>query len=117
MKKVVLLFISLVFLGACKKNKKPEFVLSEDQMVSVLIDIHITEGIASALPIKYDSSQVIYRLMEKDVFLKHEVSDSVFTQSMLYYLQDPTIMDELYARIVDSLSLKQTLRTAQQSNK
>lgn len=116
MKKVVILFISLIFFAGCKENREPDYLLSEDQMVSVLIDIHITEGIASALPIKYDSSQVIYKLMEKEVFLKHEVSDSVFTKSMLYYLQDPTTMDKLYGRVVDSLSLKQTLRNAQVNN-
>ncbi|HAS57257.1 MAG TPA: DUF4296 domain-containing protein, partial [Algoriphagus sp.] len=51
-------------------------------MVSVLIDIHLTEGVASALPIPYDSSQTLYRLLEKDIFLKHDTSDSVFTESM-----------------------------------
>ena len=116
MKKNIILFVSFIFLLGCEENQEPEYLLSEDQMVSILIDIHITEGIASALPVKYDSSQVLYKLLEKEVFLKHEVPDSVFTKSMLYYLQDPAIMDQLYARVVDSLSLKQTLRNAQVNN-
>lgn len=76
-------------------------------MVEVLIDIQLTEGIAGAMPISYDSSQVLYRLLEREVFLKHEVQDSVFTESMVYYLQYPDKMDAIYARVVDSLSLKQ----------
>ena len=87
-------------------------MLPEDEMVAVLIDIQMTEGIAGAMPISYDSSQVLYRLLEREVFLKHQVEDSVFTQSMIYYLQYPGKMDAIYARVVDSLSLQQSTENA-----
>ena len=83
-------------------------MLSEDKMVEVLIDIHLTEGITSAMPVAYDSSKVLYNLLEKDVFLKHDVSDSVFTQSLLYYLQDPAEMEQIYSRVVDSLVVRES---------
>ena len=72
-------------------------------MVNVLVDIQLTEGKVSALPISYDSSQVLYSLLELDVFSKHGVTDSVFTQSMLYYLEDASKIDRIYARVIDSL--------------
>jgi hypothetical protein len=103
------LLLSFFFFGllGCDSEKLPEGILPEKKMVEVLIDIQLTEGIAGAMPISYDSSQVLYRLLEREVFLKHEVQDSVFTQSMVYYLQYPDKMDAIYARVVDSLSLKQ----------
>jgi hypothetical protein len=104
-------FLILLLVG-CSSEKHPEGILPADKMVEVLIDIHLTEGIASAMPISYDSSQVLYRLLERDVFIKHEVKDSVFTESMNYYLQYPEKMDAIYARIVDSLSLKQSTENA-----
>ena len=76
-------------------------------MVKVLIDVHLTEGITSAMPVAYDSSRVLYSLLEKDVFIKHEVSDSVFTQSLLYYLRDPSEMERIYSRVVDSLMVRE----------
>ncbi|PZX51061.1 uncharacterized protein DUF4296 [Algoriphagus ratkowskyi] len=82
--------------------------MAEDKMVEVLIDIHLTEGLTSAMPVAYDSSRVLYSLLEKDVFLKHEVSDSVFTQSMLYYLRDPAEMEQIYSRVVDSLMVRES---------
>ncbi|MDG1276795.1 MAG: DUF4296 domain-containing protein [Algoriphagus sp.] len=103
---LLLSFFFLCLLG-CDPEKLPEGILPEEKMVEVLIDIQLTEGIAGAMPISYDSSQVLYRLLEREVFLKHEVQDSVFTQSMVYYLQYPYKMDAIYARVVDSLSLKQ----------
>lgn len=77
-------------------------------MVEVLIDIHLTEGLTSAMPVAYDSSKVLYGLLENEVFLKHEVSDSVFTQSMLYYLRDPAEMERIYSRVVDSLVVRES---------
>ena len=72
-------------------------------MVSILVDIQLAEGKVSSLPVSYDSSQVLYTLMEKDIFLKHGVTDSVFTTSMEHYLEDAGKMDRIYARVIDSL--------------
>jgi len=78
-------------------------VLDEDLMVSVLVEIQLAEGKVSSLPISYDSSQVLYTLLERDIFSKHEVTDSVFKSSMEYYLEDAEKMDRIYARVIDSL--------------
>ncbi len=95
-------------MAGCEENPKPKDLLSEEEIVNVLIDIHLTEGIASSLPIPYDSSQVLYSLLEQEVFVKHQVQDSVFTRSMIYYLQDPAIMDRIYARVIDSLVVRES---------
>jgi hypothetical protein len=107
-KKNILSILILVAVASCTPNSKPDNLLSEDEMVNVLIDIHMTEGLASSLPIFYDSSQVIYALLEREIFIEHDVPDSVFTSSMIYYLQDPSIMDRIYGRVVDSLVVKES---------
>jgi hypothetical protein len=107
-KKNILLYLILVAVASCTPNSKPDNLLSEDEMVNVLIDIHMTEGLASSLPIFYDSSQVIYSLLEREIFIKHDVPDSVFTSSMIYYLQDPSTMDRLYGRVIDSLVVRES---------
>ena len=98
----------IIGLFACKGKDKPENLLSQDKMVEVLVDIHMAEGITSALPVAYDSSQVLYKLLENEIFLKHELEDSVFSASLRYYLGDPTVMDKIYLRVIDSLSVKDT---------
>ncbi len=109
MKRILALLLLLTPLLACDRNSPPEGVLSEDQMVNVLIDIQLTEGIVSALPVAYDSSQVLYSLMEMDVFEKHAVADSTFTKSMIFYLEDAAKMDRIYSRVIDSLTLHESL--------
>lgn len=108
MKRLVSACLILFLIGGCEENSKPKDLLSENEVVNVLVDIHLTEGIASSLPVSYDSSQVIYTLLEKEVFIKHHVQDSVFTTSLRYYLQDPAVMDRIYARVVDSLVVRES---------
>ena len=103
MNKAILTFLLLLSCFSCTESTSSQGVLSEDQMVAILIDIQLTEGKASTLPITFDSSQVLYSLMEEEVFRKHGVSDSLFTKSMLYYLEDAGKMDQLYTRVIDSL--------------
>ena len=116
MNRILILLLALVLVLACTgKKSPPPGILSEDQMVMVLTDIQLTEGKVSALPISYDSSQVLYSLLEKEVFLKHSVSDSLFTQSMLYYLEDAKAMEQIYARVIDSLTVLETIPGKEQN--
>ncbi len=103
MNKRLIFLLLLVLSFACSRNSSPSGVLDEDLMVSILVEIQLAEGKVSSLPVTYDSSQVLYTLLEKDIFLKHGVSDSVFIASMEYYLEDAEKMDRMYARVIDSL--------------
>lgn len=78
-------------------------------MVSIMVDIHLVEGIASSLPIPYDSSQKVYPYLEQQVFEKHGVPDSIYIQSLQFYLRDANVMEELYSRTIDSLTVKQNI--------
>jgi len=103
---VIYRFISYLFLVlglSCTSNSSPQGVLDESLMSSILVDIQLAEGKVSSLPISFDSSQVLYSLLEKDIFSKHGVTDSVFIESMEYYLESAEKMDRIYARVIDSL--------------
>lgn len=80
-------------------------MLSEDTMVAIIVDIHLTEGFVQSLPIPFDSSKKVYPLLEKDVFEKHRVSDSVYLASLQYYLRYPALMEQIYSRAIDSLTV------------
>lgn len=109
MKRILTAFLFSAIIYSCDSSRGPSGLLSEDELVNVLIDIHLTEGKVSALPIPYDSSQVLYTLMEKDVFVKHGVEDSVFYNSMIFYLEDAKKMDQIYSRVIDSLVVRESL--------
>ena len=109
MKRIIAVLLFSIFSFSCDSDRIPSELLSEDELINVLIDIHLTEGKVSALPIAYDSSQVLYSLMEKDVLIEHGVEDSVFYKSMIFYLEDAKKMDQIYSRVIDSLVVRESL--------
>lgn len=111
MKNKILVILALAC--ACSRNTPPKGILSEDKIVEVLIDIHMAEGTVSSLSIPYDSSKKIYPILEKKVFLKHQITDSVYMKSFEYYLRDSKVMERIYSRTIDSLSLKEKLADQQ----
>jgi len=108
-KKKILLLLLVGQSFACTKNTPPEGLLSEDKIVEILVDIHMAEGMASSLPIPFDSSRKIYPILEEEVFLKHDIADSVFMESFQYYLRDAKVMEGIYARTIDSLAIKEKI--------
>nr|WP_262916659.1 DUF4296 domain-containing protein [Belliella kenyensis] len=90
---------------SCSRDSKPQGILDESKMIAILIDIHLSEGYVSTLPINYDSSRTLYPMFEYDVFVKHKVVDSVFHRSLEYYISKPKLIDKIYESIIDSLNV------------
>jgi hypothetical protein len=95
------------FILSCGKVQTPPGILEESEMVEILIDIHMAEGLVSTFPIHYDSSAKLYPFLERRVFEKHNIPDSVFEKSLEYYMKDVRVMDRIYDRVIDSLSVRE----------
>jgi len=99
----------LVIIGLCvacvSKPIVPDDIMSKDEMISYLIDIHILEGETSRLKIPRDSSQLLYRYFEDKLKSKHNVTDSLYLKSLTFYYSNPKLMEEIYTAVLDSLSL------------
>lgn len=104
--RIIVLFIVLV---SCGGNEKPEDLLSEDKMVEILVDIHLAEGFVQSLSIPYDSSKVLYPILERQIFEKHGIADSVYINSLEHYLLDAAKMEYLYERTIDSLTIREKI--------
>ena len=102
------LFI-LALIVSCRQQKEtpPAYVLPIEKMVPLMIDIHLVEAAISSKNIARDSSVLLYSLYEKDVFKKHNISDSIYRKNFDYYTSHPAMMDKLYEMVVDSLSLRE----------
>jgi hypothetical protein len=105
--KNLIIYISLFLPFPAEVLKESNNVLSEDKMVSILVDIHLTEGFVQSLSIPYDSSRKLYPVLEKEIFEKHEVADSVYLNSLQYYLRDTEKMEGIYERTIDSLTVRE----------
>jgi hypothetical protein len=92
---------------ACNKQQNvPENVLSENEMVSALMEIYLAEEKAEAIGLTYDSLQSLFIHFEEKIFNKIGTDDSTFHQSMAYYMANPKKLERIYTALVDSLTLK-----------
>ena len=107
MKKLVaILSLLIVVISACDKLpvEKPENLLSEKQMVDMLVDIHIAE--ATYIQMSHDSiirngssSNFYYSILDK-----YKVPDSVFEKSFIFYASTPKQFEEMYKDVMSKLS-------------
>ena len=108
--KIAVLALLMLFLTGCRKEVTiPEHLLGKDEMINVLLDLHIAEAEIVSLRVKRDSSEIYFREAEKVIFEKFGIPDSIFKESYEFYLENPEFLEEVYSAVVDSLSLKEKL--------
>jgi Domain of unknown function (DUF4296) len=99
-------FLALFF--SCeKKERVPDGILTQDQMVRVLSELYITEQKISTLGIKRDSLKQVFEVMKDSIFEQTGIPDSVFKQSMDYYVDRPQTLEGIYTALIDSLNLRE----------
>jgi hypothetical protein len=102
----ILIFVALI--SACT-DSKPNEVLSKQQMASMLIEMYIKESEINELGVRPDSANILYQLMLNKVLEKKNISEDVYIKSYDYYIANLKRFDEVYAIVIDSLKLRETL--------
>ena len=115
MKKLFLVFcVSLFALSACKNNDLPEHILSQEKMLPIMVDLHIAEETIDVRNLNFDSSRVLYHSVYKPAVLKkHNVKLADFDSSFVYYERNIEHMNDLYQRVIDTLSLRYSIKKIQ----
>ena len=90
---------------SCIDGKKPDEILTKEQMVKALTEIYISEQKVNKLGLHRDSAERQFERFEGLIFKKAGVTDSVFKKSFDYYMDRPKEMEMIYTALVDSLSL------------
>jgi len=103
-----ILFVSIVMLGSCSSifTSKPAGTLNEDEMINILVDIHLTEATLrisnDSLSRKNDTTE--QRIRFAHVFRKHDIDPDNFNASMDYYLEHIELLDNIYKEVINRLS-------------
>ncbi len=112
--RVVFWIVVAISAVACSREKIPANILSEGEMVDVLMQMYLAEERFSRLSVTYDSSVNLIPYFRQRVFEQTGVPDSVYRKSMEYYMANPKKLDFIYAALVDSLSLREQRRPDEQ---
>ena len=99
--------VFIVLLGACAQEQKPKQLLTDEQMVRVLMDIYLTEEKLTGLALARDSADKIFPLFKEKIYESAQINDTIFNQSMEYYLAHPKKLERIYTAVIDSLMLRE----------
>jgi hypothetical protein len=111
------LTIGVIILSACSLEMKPDYLLEKpndlipkEKMVSIIMEAQLKESMALSLNLQYDSARALFKsYYEPQIFEKYQVAETTFIKSYQYYLSDPSLIQEIYEAVVDSLSIRQSL--------
>ncbi len=102
-----LLLVSFIatYVSGCYGEEVPEGILSEEDMIPIMLDIYLAEGKVNELRVKRDSALAIFDVYEIKILEKYELTDSVYTNSLRYYYDNPLKLESIYETVLDSLNL------------
>ncbi|MCF8275265.1 MAG: DUF4296 domain-containing protein [Flavobacteriales bacterium] len=105
-KAVIFLFSISLFVVSCQENepKKPAYLIDEEKMVSMMVDMHIVETAANLKIYNPDSSGLQYDEAFGSIFATNNVSKADFDSSLYYYSTQTDRMDVIYDKVLENLS-------------
>ena len=97
--------ILLLLLSSCykvKKPNKPENLISEDNMVNILVDMAIMSSAKGVNKSNIEKNGII---PDEYIYKKNNIDSTTFAESNAYYAFDIKKYDAIYLRVKDSLTI------------
>ncbi len=96
MKQLLRLVPVLILIFSCG-SPKPEGVLNEQEMKSVLKDMHLANAYLNTLA--PDSMGKIAPTYFQQIFKNHDTDFRTFEKSLKFYSEQPILLDSMYSQI------------------
>jgi len=87
-------------------------VMSKEEYAAFLVDVYLTEAQLSQLQVPSDSQMRLFLGHEPELLSRNGVSDSIVSLTYQYYVSHPREMEQVYAAVVDTLSLREQRATS-----
>ncbi|HMP98231.1 MAG TPA: DUF4296 domain-containing protein [Cyclobacteriaceae bacterium] len=113
MKANALFAVLMISIGlfACRSERSPGEVLSEKEMVKVLIEIYMAEARVMEMHVDRDSAERVFQAYEQRIYQKLNIPEEDYKRSYQYYLENSSKLEKIYTAVVDSLSLREQRQT------
>lgn len=106
MRTILTIGMAVILLASCEQKmpKRPSNVLDEDQMVSVMVDMHLVETAQNLKVIEPDSTNSEYNRLFESIFVSHGITKARFDSSLYYYSTQTDQMNVIYDKVLEELS-------------
>ena len=108
----IIITACLAVLFSCQQKSpssdiKPEGLVSQENMVRILIDVHMTESALSLKNFNRDSSLSLYAYYKEEIYKEHNVTEKQFKESFDYYSKHSQQLNSIYEAVIDSIDVKE----------
>lgn len=102
MRKCAIFFLTtILLLLACES--RPKYVIPEDEMVDLLVDVHKSEAVIALNHHQYPTDEK-KRIVREAVYMRHHTTKADFDSSMVWYGNNLDDYMEIYKRVIDKLN-------------
>ncbi len=107
MKIAILSCAIMVFFWACieQKNEKPKNLFSQEEMVGIVLDIHLMEAKVQRQALPAIESNILQAELLQYVYQRHKTDSLTFSQSYDYYMEHIEELEAIYKAVQDSLAV------------
>lgn len=110
MKKIVMIAFLTLAACACNSEKtemtqaeKPAKLISREDMIKVLMEIHLAESGVSMMGIEHQRAIGLYKQYHAEILKKYQIDTASYRQNYNYYMQSPLEMEYILTMVEDSL--------------
>ena len=106
------LIFGILTLNSCIQNIDRKG-MTEEKVIEILVDLHKAEVFVDDLHFRdLDSSIVLFKQFEKDVYLRHNVDSTSFNTVLKNYVRYPDDYNRIYSEVYARLkSIKPEFKT------
>ena len=104
--KIVVFAFGLLFFFSCDSEKKrsaPTVLLTESQMVDILMDVQIMEATISYKKNANQKTEYLRKAGYDTLFAHYGIADSIFKENMTYYYE---VEPQTLLRVLDSVNTR-----------
>ncbi|MBD1392136.1 DUF4296 domain-containing protein [Mucilaginibacter glaciei] len=105
-KYITLFFSVLLIIAGCSNDGPPPGVLPKENMINLLMDIHLVDGQLYAIPQQQDSIYKYGTARYQAVFKQYHTNDANFKKSLNYYAKQPEVIQAMYDAIQVKVKFK-----------
>lgn len=103
------LLVMIILFSSCSRKavEIPKNILSKEEFISILVDIHIAQAAMNA-NVMSDSSRYNMNDYSAYIFKTHHITKEKYDSTMAFYTTQPELMEGIYQEVINELSKKQS---------
>lgn len=105
-KYICIIFCFLLFSCGEKKEEIPSDVISEEKMITIMTEIELTQALIKLKASVQDT--INEKQLYDEVYTEFDISEEMFNKSVEYYCEDPNKIKDMYNKVIENLTKKQS---------